>query len=344
MKTKETRGITLISLVVTMIVLIILAGVSVSMISGENGIINQTKNAKDQTQRASIEEQKQLIQISASMNTSTYLYEDSYKNQKIQVPIPEGFSVSSIDGESKAEEGLVVMDSLGNEFIWIPILDEKEYQRNVNYPSSYESYLEYTPTNSTFTDTGYLPDAIQPEIDTALSNEEAEKEAVLKYHGFYVSRYEAGNSNGKIVSKKGSNVWININYTSAKSISKNMYNTDKVQSALCSGIQWDMIMNFVNEKKDGKNETFDVKAINIKRHMGKLLQTGENESDRVENIYDLEGNCNEWVAERTNVKNEPYVNRGGYFENKYGITASVRNSNGDNEYNRKSFRVVLYVI
>lgn len=236
------------------------------------------------------------------------------------------------------------MDSLGNEFVWIPILDEKEYQRNVNYPSSYESYLEYTPTNSTFTDTGYLPDAIQPEIDTALSNEEAEKEAVLKYHGFYVSRYEAGNSNGKIVSKKGSNVWININYTSAKSISKNMYNTDKVQSALCSGIQWDMIMNFVNEKKDGKNETFDVKAINIKRHMGKLLQTGENESDRVENIYDLEGNCNEWVAERTNVKNEPYVNRGGYFENKYGITASVRNSNGDNEYNRKSFRVVLYVI
>ncbi len=61
MKTKETRGITLSSLVVTMIVLIILAGVSVSMISGENGIINQTKNAKDQTQRASIEEQKQLI-------------------------------------------------------------------------------------------------------------------------------------------------------------------------------------------------------------------------------------------------------------------------------------------
>ena len=40
-----------------------------------------------------------------------------------------------------------------------------------------------------------------------------------------------------------------------------MYNTDKVQSALCSGIQWDMIMNFVNEKKDGENETFDVKAI-----------------------------------------------------------------------------------
>lgn len=46
MKTKETRGITLISLVVTMIVLIILAGVSVSMISGENGIINQTKKCK----------------------------------------------------------------------------------------------------------------------------------------------------------------------------------------------------------------------------------------------------------------------------------------------------------
>ena len=95
------------------------------------------------------------------------------------------------------------MDSLGNEFVWIPILDANEYQRNFNYPSNYESYLEYTPSNSTFTDTGYLPEGIQPEIDEALSNEDAEKNAVLKYNGFYISRYEAGNDNEKIVSKKG---------------------------------------------------------------------------------------------------------------------------------------------
>ena len=105
-----------------------------------------------------------------------------------------------------------------------------------------------------------------------------------------------------------------------------------------------MIMNFVNEKNDGRNEVFNVKIMDTKRHTGNLLQSGKNESDRVQNIYDLEGNCSEWVAEKTNIKNEPYVNRGGYFGNKYGTAASARNSNGDREYDRKSFRVVLYVM
>ena len=314
------------------------------MISGENGILKQVKNAQEKTQSSSIKEERQLTQILASMNTETYLYEDIYYNKKVQVPIPAGFSISNIEEERDVEKGLIVMDSLGNEFVWIPILDANEYQRNFNYPSNYESYLEYTPSNSTFTDTGYLPEGIQPEIDEALSNEDAEKNAVLKYNGFYISRYEAGNDNEKIVSKKDSKVWININYTKAKLISKDMYNTDKVKSALCSGIQWDMIMNFVNEKNDGRNEVFNVKIMYTKRHTGNLLQSGKNESDRVQNIYDLEGNCSEWVAEKTNIKNEPYVNRGGYFGNKYGTAASARNSNGDREYDRKSFRVVLYVM
>ncbi len=45
----KQEGITLIALVVTIIVLIILAGVSISMIVGENGIITQAKTAKEET-------------------------------------------------------------------------------------------------------------------------------------------------------------------------------------------------------------------------------------------------------------------------------------------------------
>ena len=53
---KKERGITLIALVVTIVVLLILAGVSISMLTGENGIINQATNAKEATEQAKVQE------------------------------------------------------------------------------------------------------------------------------------------------------------------------------------------------------------------------------------------------------------------------------------------------
>ena len=46
---RKNRGITLIALVVTIIVLLILAGVSINMLTGQNGILNRAKEAKDET-------------------------------------------------------------------------------------------------------------------------------------------------------------------------------------------------------------------------------------------------------------------------------------------------------
>ena len=47
---KNNKGITLIALVVTIIVLLILAGVSIAMLTGDNGILTQGKNAKTDKQ------------------------------------------------------------------------------------------------------------------------------------------------------------------------------------------------------------------------------------------------------------------------------------------------------
>ena len=44
--TKSTKGITLIALVVTIIILLILAGVSIAMLTGNNGILSQAGRAK----------------------------------------------------------------------------------------------------------------------------------------------------------------------------------------------------------------------------------------------------------------------------------------------------------
>ena len=52
----KEKGITLIALVVTIVVLLILAGVSISMLTGENGIITQAQEAKDDTEQARVQE------------------------------------------------------------------------------------------------------------------------------------------------------------------------------------------------------------------------------------------------------------------------------------------------
>ena len=56
----EVKGITLIALVITIIVLLILAGVSIAMLTGDNGILTQANNSKQTTERAEAKERAQL--------------------------------------------------------------------------------------------------------------------------------------------------------------------------------------------------------------------------------------------------------------------------------------------
>ena len=64
---KKEEGITLIALIVTIIVLLILAGTSIAMLTSENGIINQAQNAKEETEIASEKEAIQLTMINKEM-------------------------------------------------------------------------------------------------------------------------------------------------------------------------------------------------------------------------------------------------------------------------------------
>ena len=58
---EKNKGITLITLVIMIVVLLILAGISISMLTGQNGILKRTNEAKIKTQIATIEEQANLI-------------------------------------------------------------------------------------------------------------------------------------------------------------------------------------------------------------------------------------------------------------------------------------------
>ena len=62
MKTKDVRGITIISLVVTIVVLLILAGVSISALVGENGVVDNAKKTQNNTYyQIAREEVSQLV-------------------------------------------------------------------------------------------------------------------------------------------------------------------------------------------------------------------------------------------------------------------------------------------
>ena len=68
-KLKEEKGITLIVLAITVTILIILAGVTIRSIIGENGIIEQAGQAKDETNEATLKEElNSMITLSCSKN------------------------------------------------------------------------------------------------------------------------------------------------------------------------------------------------------------------------------------------------------------------------------------
>ena len=60
---KNNKGITLVALIVTIIVLIILAGISVNLALGDNGIITIARKAKENTELAKIEEETELNEL-----------------------------------------------------------------------------------------------------------------------------------------------------------------------------------------------------------------------------------------------------------------------------------------
>ncbi len=149
---RNTKGITLIALVVTIIVLIILAGVSISLVLGENGIVNKAKKAKENTELAKVEEGTRLNELAKQIEEGTSggttnppetiknieevkggSYFDKATTIKDSdgnlIKVPEGFKIAE-DSGINVTEGIVIEDNdiidgignnRGNQYVWIPV-------------------------------------------------------------------------------------------------------------------------------------------------------------------------------------------------------------------------------
>ncbi len=66
---KSSKGITLIALVITIVVLLILAGVTIMMLFGENGIIAKAEKAKEETNQKTESDQEKFKNLTDKMNS-----------------------------------------------------------------------------------------------------------------------------------------------------------------------------------------------------------------------------------------------------------------------------------
>ena len=255
---KKNKGITLIALVITIVVLLILAGVTIAMLTGENGILTQAQNAKSTTKKGEADEQRSLAQIEAKLNKNengTEYKEDDGNGNTTTVKIPKGFVMTNVEGESTIEEGLVITDGDGNEYVWIPCTEE-EYKNATDQKGNWKQY-------------GYLDKEWNDETVADTISYEERLESVKNNGGFYVARYEAGipeeateiyanedggtyetetkKNNANVVesyaptSRKNMQAWNFISQTNAKKAVKKMVSNEDAQSYLIDSYAWDII-------------------------------------------------------------------------------------------------------
>ena len=116
MKTKEMKGITLVALVITIVVLLILAGVSINTVLGDDGIIKKAKEAAEATKQASAEEE---------MNRLVLEYQLASNDETLESFLQEKVTEGRIDGVTDNGDGTITITKK---------VDGKDYTITVKKP------------------------------------------------------------------------------------------------------------------------------------------------------------------------------------------------------------------
>ena len=105
---KSNNGITLIALVITIIVLLILAGVSIAMLTGENGILNKATTSKQKTEEATSEERVKL-EVAGSFGDDGKLDIDEINDN-----LRNNVDGLTYNGKAITEKGVADENRIGN--------------------------------------------------------------------------------------------------------------------------------------------------------------------------------------------------------------------------------------
>ena len=134
---KRDKGITLIALVVTIIVLLILAGISISMLTGQNGILRRVSEAKIKTEISGIEEKLNIKEMTEDKiifgKIDDCLELNSTYNDKLY--IENGKIVYDVNKVSSEEENILQQMNFKtktNHYIIVSNNKKADYEGNEN--------------------------------------------------------------------------------------------------------------------------------------------------------------------------------------------------------------------
>lgn len=235
----------------------------------------------------------------------------------------------------------------------------KDSNGNDNYQGVLYDFSQSDAISTEMTDYGQgteenrEPDMISTDYNTSYNNGQFSKDtlqqeyneminSIKKYGGFYVGRYETSLSDatstsvgtsGIPQSKKG--VIPTSAANSATIMWYGLYSKEKeyvgtnnsVQSSMIWGSQYDAMLNWII----GSNSADKAKIVedcNASHDLNNIYSSGEEENDKINNIYDLEGNLQEWTLEADTSYFR--VLRGGDCRHSYFPAFRYK----DNSYNR----------
>ena len=221
---KNRKGITLVALVTTIVVLLILAGVSINLVLGNNGIIAKAKDAETKSAEASQNDLKGMNGLVSEMegalagngSTGSGSGNGGAGGSGTDTKVPAEATAETAPyfpdntftkKEGTIDTGLVIKDASGNEYVWVVVPRTtavyattglgKTTFTDADYMSIENDLKNYTSTYATrdgFSDTWYADDKNEGWLSETeyktLKN--SMLKSVYEDGGFYVGRYEAG--------------------------------------------------------------------------------------------------------------------------------------------------------
>ena len=286
---------------------------------------------------------------------------------------------STAPSQDSVNHGLVIKDEKNNEWVWVPVdkatlatmyetsSDEKTlcgttgetavktklYSKSeiisgktrttpgttssyrepdlvVGKGSSYDAKTEYYKTILGFESKEKMAEAFVADYNEMIAS-------ISKYGGFYIGRYELSEAGVQ----KDKATLTNTNWYNLYKKCKELNASDKVETRMIWGCQWDVTMNWLissgaktsDEVNKDSSSWGNYKGTSVKADDGTTeikasgtsakLNTGKTTFTMANNIYDLAGNCYEWTQEADDTYNR--AGRGGsYGGNGSNLPASNR--------------------
>ena len=267
------------------------------------------------------------------------------------VVIPGGFHLDAESGTS-VEEGIVIEDSSGNQFVWIPT---GTYQTSSGVKTNNLARRTFTSSGATevngdgvvesyFYGEGDSRSVASTQIAAFKASASPKSEANPDGSGgFYIGRYEQGTGN---VCKYNQVPYVNVTRDTAKSQAEAMYSgkNNNVVSELISSYAWDTALNFICQTNSaGYTLATTTSSSYGNIGTGSRKNTGVDTNDNYSNIHDLLGNCLEWTTEYSSNGINSCVTRGGSYFSSSSYAASRYFGAPSDSNPSLSFRVQLYV-